>query len=643
MTLSRFQQYYGTDTPPVAPLALRAGALALDWDGTQLRYIRAEGIEAVRGVYCAVRDRQWNTLAPSITDFEQQVGADSFMIRYTAEHVSGAMRYRWQATISGTPDSRIVYRMEGEALTDFERNRIGFCILHPAALAGQPVSVTHIDGSIEETSFPRAIAPYQPFIDIRMLEHTLRPRVRVQVAFEGETFETEDQRQWSDASFKTYGTPLTLPFPVTLPAGTRLSQAVTIQLVGDAQPVRIEADDAVTLDIDRNRIFNLPALGLVASTDEANPLTEREAGRLRALQLDHLRADLVLSRPENEVRSALVAAQAEAEVIGARLHLAVFVGEDAQRELEVLRALIDELKPPLDLCFFFNAKTYSTPPDLIRLARRILGNLSLGGGTDSFFTDLNRSRPELTGAAAAGFCITPQVHATDNATLVETLPMYAENVRGARALYPEQRIAAGPITLKMRYNPAAGGAFAMIPGQLPPSVDPRQMSLFGAAWTLGSIKYLAEGGADAATFFGTRGWHGVLESEQGSPLPEQFPSLPASVFPLWHVFRAVAGARGAQVLQTVSSAPLKVEGLALRSASVLRVLLANFTAATVRVRLPDLSRHGMLFTLDERTAMAAMQAPEQIGQTPIDLAPDASLTLAPFAFVHLTLPEETTP
>ena len=40
---------------------------------------------------------------------------------------------------------------------------------------------------------------------------------------EGETFETEDQRNWSDASFKTYGTPLHLPFPVEVEEGTRVA------------------------------------------------------------------------------------------------------------------------------------------------------------------------------------------------------------------------------------------------------------------------------------------------------------------------------------------------------------------------------------------------------------------------------------
>ena len=36
---------------------------------------------------------------------------------------------------------------------------------------------------------------------------------------EGDTFEMEDQRNWSDASYKTYVRPLALPWPYVLPAG----------------------------------------------------------------------------------------------------------------------------------------------------------------------------------------------------------------------------------------------------------------------------------------------------------------------------------------------------------------------------------------------------------------------------------------
>ena len=36
---------------------------------------------------------------------------------------------------------------------------------------------------------------------------------------EGDTFEMEDQRNWTDASYKTYVRPLALPWPYTLAGG----------------------------------------------------------------------------------------------------------------------------------------------------------------------------------------------------------------------------------------------------------------------------------------------------------------------------------------------------------------------------------------------------------------------------------------
>ena len=38
----------------------------------------------------------------------------------------------------------------------------------------------------------------------------------------GDVFEMEDQRNWTDASFKTYCTPLRQPFPATRPLQSRL-------------------------------------------------------------------------------------------------------------------------------------------------------------------------------------------------------------------------------------------------------------------------------------------------------------------------------------------------------------------------------------------------------------------------------------
>ena len=57
---------------------------------------------------------------------------------------------------------------------------------------------------------------------------------------EGDTYEMEDQRNWTDASYKTYVRPLARPWPYTLDAGARLDQAVTLT-VSSQQQIRAEA------------------------------------------------------------------------------------------------------------------------------------------------------------------------------------------------------------------------------------------------------------------------------------------------------------------------------------------------------------------------------------------------------------------
>ena len=131
--------------------------------------------------------------------------------------------------------------MDGAARSTFLRNRIGFCVLHPIhECAGAACQIEHVDGTIETTRFPHYIAPQAlvdgiihpvyPFADLRAMAHEVQPGVWADVRFEGESFEMEDQRNWTDASFKTYGTPLRLPFPAEVASGTRITQSVTLTL-----------------------------------------------------------------------------------------------------------------------------------------------------------------------------------------------------------------------------------------------------------------------------------------------------------------------------------------------------------------------------------------------------------------------------
>jgi hypothetical protein len=165
------------------------------------------------------------------------------------------------------------------------------------------------------------------------------------------------------------------------------------------------------------------------------------------------------------------------------------------------------------------------------------------------------------------------------------------------------------------------------------------MSLFGAGWTAGSLKYLAESEAQSLTYYETTGWRGVMETEAGSPVPDKFQSLPGAVFPLYHVLADVGEFAGGEVVPTRSSQPLRVDGLALRKDGRLRVLIANLSAQPQQVTVHNLGQQVRLRTLDETNAQAAMQNPEefraQAGEWVRTSAGSLLLTLRPYAVARI--------
>ncbi|MBI1928100.1 hypothetical protein HYR99_28130, partial [Candidatus Poribacteria bacterium] len=232
-------------------------------------------------------------------------------------------------------------------------------------------------------------------------------------------------------------------------------------------------------------------------------------------------------------------------------------------------------------------------------------------GTNAYFTELNRGRPPVEALDGVCYSINPQVHAFDNASLVETLETQARTVDSARQFVGNLPVMVTPITLKPRFNPnATGPEPEPLPGELPSPVDVRQMSLFGAGWTLGSLKYQAESGVYSTTYYETTGWRGVMETEHGSPVPEKFHSLPGGVFPLYHLLADVGEFAGGDVISTTSNTPLVVDGLAIRKDGVTRMLLANLTPQRQQVTIYNLNAAVLVRYLDETNAETAMQSPE---------------------------------
>ena len=98
---------------------------------------------------------------------------------------------------------------------------------------------------------------------------TSLPAASVTCRMEGDTFEMEDQRNWTDASYKTYVRPLALPWPYTLAKGTQLEQAVRLSVAGNAPPRGPRGDSAVMVRIGE-ATGAVPALGVGLAPEDVD-------------------------------------------------------------------------------------------------------------------------------------------------------------------------------------------------------------------------------------------------------------------------------------------------------------------------------------------------------------------------------------
>ena len=242
-----------------------------------------------------------------------------------------------------------------------------------------------------------------------------------------------------------------------------------------------------------------------------------------------------------------------------------------------------------------------------------------GAGTNTDFIFAKRTPPPLEQIDAICIALNPQVHAFDNRSLLETCEGQQMVVESARRLAGGRPVVVSPLTLKPRFNPHILGPQPQPdPGSLPAQVDPRQRSLFGAVWTLASLRALVLAGAESVTLFETTGWRGVLEREAGSPWPPPHPALPGVVYPLYHVLADLGEFAGGQAAAWgAPDSPLL--GLALRKEGRLAWLIANPSETEQMLSWPEARGPVRLRRLDESNAELAMRQPEQYRAHPGEL------------------------
>lgn len=507
----------------------RSGRWSLELRDDEFADIACDGVVVLRSVRAVVRDRNWDT-AGLVVDRVDESGI-ALTLHVHSEGLGSDLRGIVRAEIRGPGRLRLLTDLE--SATAFATNRTGLVVLHPPGLAGAALEVRHSGGTVEHSRYPVAISPHQPAFDIAGLAWS-HEGLDVDLRFAGDVFEMEDQRNWTDASYKTYSRPLALPFPYELAAGERIVQTVDVSVSGT--PTAGAGDEVVRIRLEDGPA--MPAIAVSAATapdpapsgpavppdaSPSGPDGSPGAGAWPAAVLVEL--DLAT----RTWQAALGRAAASALPLDVRFVLA----EDDPTSIDEAVLALHDL-PVARVTAFWPTGPARHVSDLeaIGLLRHALTEAGVDapivGGVRSHFTELNREHHRLPRRLdGVVFSSTPLFHSLSTAQLVESVPMQRLVATQAVELAGGPPVHIGPISLRPHFNDVAttpppmpehddlrdGYGSALID-----AADPRQSAPELAAWTVASAAALGVPGVATLAYFEEWGPRGVRTAD-GTALP----------------------------------------------------------------------------------------------------------------------------
>jgi hypothetical protein len=367
---------------------------------------------AATEIYPAVRDAHWGTLPFNRQAWRiEHTRDDRFTLEWSAcAMANGREVVDLMLTVTQRADE-LRYALTFRADVDFETCRTGFCVHHcPDELAGMPVRITHPNGTHTDGRFPRLISPHQPFFDIAAITHHLGT-AEVTFAFEGEVFEMEDQRNWSDFSYKTYSGPLSQPRPYLLRKGESHTQVVTIRAAA-REFRRDRGDSRKTMRTEHARRSIHPDISGYTLWSEADDTA-------KAI----VRATDALTKADDAL-------------------LVWLIGEPTER-----LAALAPFAPRIQAVAIAD---YARWNDRVDALRSRSGELRLIAASAGNFTELNRNRPSSAWDGVA-FAVSPVVHQVHPDAVIATQLSWQAQVDTARS-WGFSDIHLGPIQIPPGYR-----------------------------------------------------------------------------------------------------------------------------------------------------------------------------------------------
>ncbi len=428
----------------------------------------------------------------------------------------------------------------------------------------------------------------------------------------GDVFEMEDQRNWSDASYKTYVRPLSLPWPYVMEQGVVNRQSVELNITqsqGSTAEPSARPGGPVRIHI-AGPEGAFPGIGV-----SIHPDLIQEALAHPSL-LNNLRPQLLLfhfdptaGHGESDLRGFTDIAKGVPAIDKTELVLELVlpakgnVHEELAGVAEMVAAASLRLtgilvSPAVDRQSTLPGSAWPPCPplgEIYQAARNAFPGVAVGGGTLSYFTELNRKRPPVEWLDFVSHCTCPIVHAADDLSVMESLEALPHIVRSARAIIGNEKpYWIGPSTIGMRHNPygarvmdnPANGRVTMT------DCDPRQTSLFAAAWMVGFVAETADAALRMLTVGSLSGRLGLARARVSENL---------QLHPAFYAARGLAELGGNPRYQCNSSQAGKIAAVAGVDREGRRVAwLANLTGRKQDVVLEgDLPIHSV-FLLDEQ-------------------------------------------
>ncbi|MFL6117559.1 MAG: hypothetical protein ACJ786_40335, partial [Catenulispora sp.] len=477
-----------------AGIPVRHGQWSAEVRGDEVADICFAGVPLLRAIRPVIRDRDWNTVPVRVEAMEHSPDGLTAMLAFRDDEVGFDGRLRLLVD-----RDRLTVILEATSTQQSWTNRTGLVVLHRPDDAGSTVSVRHTDGTLETGTWPVDISPHQPFHDVAGFRW-IRDGVQAELSLDGEVFETEDQRNWTDASYKTYGTPLSRPFPVLHRPGDTIRQTATVSARVTEQVGHTVAGAGV-VRLTPTVVGSVPPIGLGAALFPPPHLVP--GPRRYAAVLVELTAD------EQQWPELLTAAADQAAALDCGLDVRIVTDrpEAVSRVVGLLGGRVIRIGAFDPTGHISTAALWQALRSAVQTSRI---EAQLVGGTRAHFTELNRRRDDIPADVdQLTFSLTPQMHASEVPHIVDSLTAQRTVALNAVRLADGRPVHVGPITLTRRFN-----AVATTPPPDPAidaqrATDPLLATRFAGAWTLGSIAALSVPGISSLCYFEAAGPRGI--------------------------------------------------------------------------------------------------------------------------------------